>query len=444
MSHPGSAVSELNLLCRRVGSSSSDSSNSSNRAHLESFHLPSSPPPKNGKSLPVIQHTSSPPATENTAPASAILTRIRYFLENDYHLGAKQLVQTITSYEFRSFIRELQSPLVLPGEQVKHLRYDYDAETSRLTVKGMLTPVHEALGPTVAYMNRSIVSPTFLTVREVDHHVRMHGSMDCALPTRTRRSSSSDTPRKKQPSIKQPDAAFYYLDRSRGFPVKDAFPSIIFEVAFSQTYDSVVDAARQWIIRSEGQIKLAVVIKLTEGPIIPSDNADDSDASSDEEKYGSEFSCADAYNDFNLHCSPAVWVGPLDGFLELFRYDPVLKTVYQEGARINFFPTLPAVLPCIRATDFLRHLPATDARSYPIPLDYYADEIVMGVRALALKRKVIQNKLLKRKERGSEEDEYTDGSHMDDDQVVRDLEEVEDIEDGQGRRKKMKTGGQTE
>lgn len=307
----------------------------------------------------------------------------------------------------------------------------------------MLTPVHEALGPTVAYMNRSIVSPTFLTVREVDHHVRMHGSMDCALPTRTRRSSSSDIPQKKQPSIKQPDAAFYYLDRSRGFPVKDAFPSIIFEVAFSQTYDSVVDAARQWIIRSEGQIKLAVVIKLTEGPIVPSDNADDSDASSDEEKYGSEFSCADAYNDFNLHCSPAVWVGPLDGFLELFRYDPVLKTVYQEGARIvspapdrefglrltvqNFFPTLPAVLPCIRATDFLRHLPTTDARSYPIPLDYYADEIVMGVRALALKRKVIQNKLLKRKERGSEEDEYTDGSHMDDDQVVGDLEEVEDI-----------------
>lgn len=324
----------------------------------------------------------------------------------------------------------------------------------------MLTPIHEALGPTVAHMHRSIVSPTFLTIRELDHHVRLHGSMDCALPTQTRLSSasSSDRPQKRIPSIKQPDAAFYYLDRSRGFPVKDAFPSIIFEVAFSQTHDSVVDAARQWIIRSEGNIKLAVVIKLTEGPIVPANDADDSDSSSQSEKYGSEFSCADAYNDFNLTCNPAVWVGPIVGFMELFRYDPVLKTVCQDGARVvspapnpeldlpltmqNFFPTLPTVLPRIKATDFLRNLPAADTRSYPIPLDYYADEIVMGVRALALKRKALLNKVLKRKEHGSEEGEYTDGSQGDDDhQAVGDVEEVADIEDRQGRRKKIKTGG---
>lgn len=199
----------------------------------------------------------------------------------------------------------------------------------------MLTPIHEALGPTVTHMHRSIVSPTFLTIRELDQHVRLHGSMDCALPSQTRgSSSSSNRPRTSLPSIKQPDAAFYYLDRSRGFPVKDAFPSIIFEVAFSQTHDSVVDAARQWINRSEGNIKLAVIIKLTEGPIVPSNDADDSDASSQGDKYGSEFSCADAYNHFNLHCDPALWVGPISGFMELYRYDPVLRTAYQDGPRV--------------------------------------------------------------------------------------------------------------
>lgn len=198
----------------------------------------------------------------------------------------------------------------------------------------MLTPVHEALAPTIGHIHRSIVSPTFLTARELDHHVRLHGAMDCALPARIPRSSTI-TSQKRLPSIKQPDAAYYYLDRSRGFPVKDAFPSIIFEVAFSQTHDSVVNAARQWILRSEGCIKLAVVIKLTEGPIIPSEDADhDSDASSDGEKYGSEFSCADGYNEFNLNCDPALWVGPINGFIELYRYDPVLKAVYRDGEQI--------------------------------------------------------------------------------------------------------------
>lgn len=101
----------------------------------------------------------------------------------------------------------------------------------------------------------------------------------------------------------------------------------------------------------------------------------------------------------------------------------------------SIFPTLPTVSPCIRATDFLRHLPATDTRSYQIPLDYYADEIIMGIRALALKRKVRLNKMLKRKEHGSEDDEYIDGS-----QGGTEDEEIDEVEEGQRMRKKIKTG----
>lgn len=59
----------------------------------------------------------------------------------------------------------------------------------------------------------------------------------------------------------------------------------------------------------------------------------------------------------------------------------------------------------------------------------------MGIRALALKRKVRLNKMLKRKEHDSEDDEYIDGS-----QGGADDEEVDEVEEGQGRRKKIKTG----
>lgn len=133
MSYLASAVSEsINLPSyhecapgRRVASSSSGSSSSSHPSHLESFHLPSSPPPESDKSLPVIQHSSSPPPpppTEDSSLTSSLLTRIRYFLDNDYHLGTKSLVLTITSSELRSFIQELQSPSVLTGEQVRNFR----------------------------------------------------------------------------------------------------------------------------------------------------------------------------------------------------------------------------------------------------------------------------------------------------------------------------------
>lgn len=141
MSYPESSVSEPNNLLsyrewptgRRVVSSSSGSSDSSHPSHLESFHLPSSPPPENGKSVPGIQPSSSPPPpTENSAPTSSLPTRIRYFLDNDYHLGTKPLVLTITSSELRSFIRELQSPSVLTCEQAKHLRSVYLSSPHRL------------------------------------------------------------------------------------------------------------------------------------------------------------------------------------------------------------------------------------------------------------------------------------------------------------------------
>lgn len=42
------------------------------------------------------------------------------------------------------------------------------------------------------------------------------------------------------------------------------FPRIVFEVAFSQSYDSVLEDARQCLMRSHGATKLCVIVKLEE------------------------------------------------------------------------------------------------------------------------------------------------------------------------------------
>lgn len=84
------------------------------------------------------------------------------------------------------------------------------------------------------------------------------------------------------------------------------------------------------------------------------------------------------------------------------------------------------MFPCIKVTDFLRHLPDSDPRTYPIPLDFYVDEIIMAIRALALKRKALLNKQLKRKDRGNDDGEYTDRSQGDgDDEQAGEVEEIE-------------------
>lgn len=44
------------------------------------------------------------------------------------------------------------------------------------------------------------------------------------------------------------------------------FPRIVFEVAFSQSDDSVLEDARQWLMRSHGAITLCVIVQLEEQP----------------------------------------------------------------------------------------------------------------------------------------------------------------------------------
>lgn len=65
-------------------------------------------------------------------------------------------------------------------------------------------------------------------------------------------------------AMKQPGAALYLSHRVSP-PGLCYFPHVVFEVAFSQSYESLRENARHWLVRGQGSIKLAVLVKLIEG-----------------------------------------------------------------------------------------------------------------------------------------------------------------------------------
>lgn len=202
---------------------------------------------------------------------------------------------------------------------------------------------------------------------------------DVELPTS--RSLSHDGGKSKSgTACKQPDAAFYFIDRTTSPWRRDIFPRVVFEVGLSQKRETLIHDAQDWLVRSQGLVKVVVVINMDEGPIpaqatvttdIQGDNesepeeaasvtvdtadndandADDSVANTDtaddlaptgrveaippgpSSPTTSQSSTAQEYADDLLRDPPTKWVGPISGTIALYRYDPNSGTARRESA----------------------------------------------------------------------------------------------------------------
>lgn len=117
---------------------------------------------------------------------------------------------------------------------------------------------------------------------------------------------------------------------------------MIFEVAVSQTYKSVLEAARHWLVRSSGATKLVVVVKISEGELaVPEDvgNGDSNDkpvSNSSLEKHDSEFCRQSGYDDFHTNCDQSECVGPITAFMEFHRYDRASGAMYHDREFVGF------------------------------------------------------------------------------------------------------------
>lgn len=198
----------------------------------------------------------------------------------------------------------------------------------------MPTHLHNSIIPTVGRIERRFVTSGFLTSNELEDHVAHDFGTDVILPSLRLRG-------KKRTAKKQPDAAFYYIDRSGTSLERDLFPHLVFEVAFPQSYDSVIEDARQWLVRSGGAVQLVVVVKLEEGfhpnaeggEIQEAGDPENDDDDTGSSNYSSEFSTPEGYQRWKTECNPDDWVGPITGFLELYRYNRVSKTAEMDGPR---------------------------------------------------------------------------------------------------------------
>lgn len=318
--------------------SNPSSSSSFSSSCIERYHEPSSPPPTSPK-------------------VNLLCGTIREFLDKS---GSCDLVLSASYEEYLSFERELNKPIILTGKEVDSirsanplvrkipvltkLRYDYEPDKNRLTIKGMPASVHNGIIPYLVKLRTRFVVSGFLTIHELENHVHYDYGTDVVLPGLG--GSLDTTSRKKYTTKKQPDAAFYYINRSGAFPKKDAFPRIVFEVAFSQSYDSVVQDAHQWLVRSGGLVQLVVVVKLDEG-VYPQVVADQEETEKEGEEdhdthtassiYSSEFSSPAGYEHWVAHCDPNDWIGPITGFIELYRYNTVTKKAEMDGSRYVCF-----------------------------------------------------------------------------------------------------------
>lgn len=174
-----------------------------------------------------------------------------------------------------------------------------------------------------------------ITESEEDQ-LHIGSSRDMPLPGRA---STATLGRKAPAFAKQPDAFIGLKDNG-----ETIFPRVVFEVAFSQTYDEVLDDVKQWLVRSEGGIPLVVLVYIEEHPIPASAAAHDGDNDDDETDQQSDNSVDSdvaMYQRLRNSCKVDHLVGPLSAFVEVYRIGPA--GVYRVGARIVslYFP------PCI-------------------------------------------------------------------------------------------------
>lgn len=184
---------------------------------------------------------------------------------------------------------------------------------------------------------------------------------DVELPTI--RSLSHDGGKSKSgTACKQPDAAFYFIDRTTSPWRRDIFPRVVFEVGLSQKRETLIHDAKDWLVRSQGLVKVVVVINMDEGPI-PAQSTVTTDLQGDNEPEPeeaesvtvdtaddlapvgpveaippgpsspttSQSSTAQEYADDLLRDPPTKWVGPISGTIALYRYDPNSGTARRES-----------------------------------------------------------------------------------------------------------------
>ncbi|KAL0631643.1 hypothetical protein Q9L58_009499, partial [Maublancomyces gigas] len=135
--------------------------------------------------------------------------------------------------------------------------HSYDPFTRVFKLKCIHTAVHDAIITLCTRIYGLMFLVQFFSFDEYNQ-VHLYTSTNHVQPSR--RPSRRPTTMKKQP-----DVAFSFGASS----TQHAFPTIVFEVAFTESYADILEDARYWLVMSAGRVRLFVLVKLTEEKATP-------------------------------------------------------------------------------------------------------------------------------------------------------------------------------
>lgn len=369
----------------------------------------------------------------------------------------------------------------------------------------MPSPVNEGSVGSSIEMIMDMRDANFLS-RAERMFIQVDTGADVALPTL--RSLSRTNSKGGRTAVTQPDAAYYFIDHDSPTD-SDRCPRVVFEIAFSQSYESVRQDAEHWLLRAQGSVKLVVLVKLFEGSH-PEAEVDEeeiekkaaeqrlalgvdhesSDSTEDTESTksdggghtsqtdaddqepddpasgtspGSSQSSTNELYDSYFKNPSVTWVGPITGFIELYRYDAVTRSVYQDGLRCVRLPSPPPppstpvptnilrpqdifhppadteLHPKINIRDLLPdgHIEGDRTRAFTFPLHRFQSHIAVGVLRLTANRRARHGQL-KRKRKGDDQSgQFKPESALEEAEKEEEEEEEEEREARKRRKKNV-------
>lgn len=208
--------------------------------------------------------------------------------------------------------------------------YTYDSSTSTLITKCSPTAVHDTIERFFTDSIRSIRRTHNLT--ESEELFAFSTSPDIGGFTgdhaNSRKQSDMAIIPLLPPALEQAD--------DNPEPLNDGFPLVAAEVGFSETYEQLLADMELWLKGSEGKVRAAIVVSLTETPkYSASPFLGESTA-----EPGPEAPPARRGPHGPLYRGDHVLVGAITGFLEIWRFNAATGTVQCEP-RISVLPADP-------------------------------------------------------------------------------------------------------
>ncbi|PKX98636.1 uncharacterized protein P174DRAFT_416361 [Aspergillus novofumigatus IBT 16806] len=279
-------------------------------------------------------------------------------------------------------------------------RVEYDPDYEVLKVKAMPSPLHNALSECMA-LSLAKANVTVLTPDEI---------MRILILAKNRHLSRSPTlsPGKKPVAwIKEPDFTICFKELGHKAVIR-----VVFEIGFTESYSDLLRDASQWLLRSGGEVKLAIIIKIDEDKrqlhcrqrteeftsglsdlISKYGDAESRHCHNIEAKGPVLESSYHLYEAIQSEITASDWVGQISAYLEMWEMNggrPALR-----GSRIDILPTPSNPRdPEIRITDLIpedRRTLFTDpdeSKTIKLDMSFYREALNLAMPDTAFTRAV--------------------------------------------------------